>query len=42
MRIQESEYRIQKENKTMVILDPDSWLLYSHASLCPFRAWLLE
>jgi len=41
MRIQESEYRIQKKNNTMVILSPDSWLLYSHASLCPLRAWLL-
>ncbi len=25
----------------MVILAPDSWLLYSHVSLCPLRAWLL-
>jgi hypothetical protein len=31
MRIQESEYRIQKKNNTMVILAPDYWLLYSHA-----------
>ena len=23
----------------MVILALDSWLLYSHASLCPRRAW---
>ena len=39
MRIQEPEYRIQKKNNTMVILAPDSWLLYSHVSLCPTRAW---
>ncbi|MGB5157309.1 MAG: hypothetical protein WBN77_07705, partial [Desulfobacterales bacterium] len=41
MRIQESEYRIQKKNNSMVILSPDSWLLYSHASLCLPRAWRL-
>jgi len=39
MRIQESEFRIQKKNNIMVILAPDSWLLYSHALLCPSGAW---
>ncbi len=26
-----TEVRIQKKNNNMVILDPDSWLLHSHA-----------
>ena len=32
----------QKQNNSMVILAPDSCLLYSHASLCPLRVWLSE
>lgn len=41
MRIQKSECGIKKKNNTMVILAPDSWLLYSPAFLSPLRAWVL-